>query len=287
MKYGIVANPKAGKLNINKKKIILEKASAMLGDCKVYGLDTKSAEEFHTCANEVSKKVDTLIVAGGDGTLQDVINSVDKDVVLSYLPFGSGNAIKYALGLPKTIPKITEQIKNGKKRSLDLMLCDDSRKTFIADIGIGGKIVEEREKMLKKGVKGRLAYTLATAKIVSEYKGQEIKVTIDKKKFYFKNALSMVLTKIPFGGYGMNVVPKAKLNDGYIHFLAVAFDIPELAYGMVTVLIDGNKAGKYTKGKEIYVETSKEEYLEIGGDVERKGTSFKFKVLPKYLKMRY
>ena len=287
MKYGIIANPKAGKLKVDEKKKVLEEISDVLGDCKVYGLDTKSAEDFRGCAKEVSKKAGVLVVAGGDGTFQDVINAVDSETTLSYIPFGSGNAIKYALSLPHTRLEITEQIKNGKKHSLDLILCDNGRKTFIADIGIGGHIVTEREKNLELGMKGRLAYTLATAKIVLGYERKEATVTIDEQVFDFSNVWSLVLTKIPFGGYGMNVVPEAKLDDGYIHFLAVTSSIPILAYGLVTSFLDGNKIGKYMTGKKIHIKTKKEEYLEIGGDVERKGQCFMFEILPGTLKMRY
>lgn len=287
MKYAIVANPKSGRLSIDKKKVILEQAASILQDCKIYGLDTKSAEEFRVCADEVSKNVDTLVVAGGDGTLHDVINSVSQEAVLSYLPLGSGNAIKYALDLPKTVPEIVEQIKNGKQRSLDLILCDNSKKTFVADVGVGGYIMNEREKNLHKGKKGRWAYALATVKQALEYERVSATVVVDNEILLFNKAWSFVLTKIQCGGYGLNVVPKAKLDDGRIHFLAVDSNWPTLFYGLATALMGENKVGKYIACERVQIATGKEEFLEIGGDVDRKDTNFVFEVLPGCLKMRY
>ena len=277
MKYGLVSNPKSGKLSIDEKKVVLANASSILQDCKVFGLDTKSADEFRSCANEISKKVDILVVAGGDGTLHDVINSVSQEVVLSYIPLGSGNAIKYALNLPDTIPEITEQIKNGKKQSLDLILCDNSKKTFVADVGIGGYIMSEREKNLHKGKKGRLAYGLAIIKQAFEYERGISTVIIDDEVLEFNKLWSLIVTKIPHGGYGLNVVPKAILNDGNIHFLAVNPNLPNLIYGLSITLFGKNKSGEYRTCKKVEIITNKKEYLEIGVMLREKVQSLRLK----------
>lgn len=287
MEYAIISNPKSGMLSIDKKKIILEQAVKILQDCKVYGLDTKSAEEFRSCADEVSKKVGTLVVAGGDGTFNDVINSVSQDAVLSYLPLGSGNAIRYALNLPETVPEIAEQIKNGRQHSLDLILCDNSKKTFVADVGLGGYIMNEREKNLHKGKKGRLAYALASVGQALEYERGSATVVADNEVLLFNNIWSFVLTKIRCGGYGLNVVPKARLDDGLIHFLAVDSNWLELFYGLTTAFLGENKVGKYMACERVQIMTSKKEYLEIGGDVNKKDTNFVFEILPGCLKMKY
>lgn len=287
MRYGIIANPKSGKLSIDDKRVILEHASSILQDCKIYGLDTCSAEEFRSCADEVSRKVGTLVVAGGDGTLHDVINSVSQEALLSYLPLGSGNAIKYALSLPETISETAEQIKKGNKHSLDLILCDNSKKTFVADVGLGGYIMNEREKNLHKGKKGRLAYALASVGQALEYERGNATVVVDNEKLSFNNIWSFVLTKIRCGGYGLNVMPKARLDDGYIHFLAIDSNWLELFYGLTTAFLGKNKVGRYIACKKVQIVTSKKEYLEIGGDVDRKDTNFVFEILPGCLQMKY
>ncbi|MBM3200597.1 hypothetical protein FJZ53_06680 [Candidatus Woesearchaeota archaeon] len=287
MKYAIISNPKAGMLCTDKKKAVLEEAARILGDCKVYGLDTKTVEEFMTCADDVSKKSGTLIVAGGDGTLHDVINTISPDVVLSYIPLGSGNAIKYALGLPETVHETAEQIKNGNQKSLDIILCDGSRKTFLADIGLGGHIMNERQKHLHEGKKGRIAYALASINQTLNYERGNATVVADNEILLFNQAWSFVLTKICCTGYGLNVVPKAKLDDGFIHFLGVNSGWFELLYGMATSFFGKNRTGRYLACQRVEVLTSKEEYLEIGGDVYKKGTNFLFEILPGSLKMRY
>jgi len=285
MKYGIIANPVSGKLSLDKKKKMLEYLADYLGDCKLFGLDTKSVEEFHNCINDVSKKVDVAIIAGGDGTFLDALNSVDKDATLSYLPFGSGNAIKYAFGLAKTRPEIIEQIKNGKKRSLDLILCNNEKKTLFADVGIAGLIMKERDRKQEKGYNGKLAYSLAAAKAIVKHKNRRATMNIDGQIFEFRKMVNLIFTKTPYQGYGMKLVPQAKMDDGLIHCIAAEFNPAELVYGTLTSFLGGNKAGIYLTGKDITVDTEENEYMDLAGDFEKIGKNFSFRILPKELKL--
>jgi diacylglycerol kinase (ATP) len=319
MKYGIIVNPVSGKLSIDKKRRKLRKVSKVLGDdCVVGGFDTESKEQFCTCAGDLAEKAEVLIVAGGDGTVSDIINAVDSEVVLSYLPFGSGCALRYALNMPFGLKKIAEQIRDGKQHSLDLISCNNSRKAFMTSIGLEAAILQERRDLQKFGIKGPPAYAIATIhQILTDYKRAETTINIDGQTYNVPNALTTIITKIPYYGYRMKIVPHAEFGDGHLHLLAINASQADVIRGVINsfrsergiakfltgktipddsfiskkairrLFINEGLLGEYKKGTSIKVSTKEERYLQTDGDLYRTGMEFRFEVLPGALKMRY
>ena len=98
LQYAILANPASGNLPTCRRYALLKQAADLLS-ADVHGLDTASAEEFSQCAREQAERCDVLVVAGGDGTFSLALNAVETpSTALAFLPFGTGNALTYALG---------------------------------------------------------------------------------------------------------------------------------------------------------------------------------------------
>jgi diacylglycerol kinase (ATP) len=289
VRFGIVANPKAGTTSLNRKLRILQQVRDILGDgCLLEGLDTKSKDEFAQCAVETAQKVDVLIVSGGDGTFSDVINAVDLDTTFSYLPFGSGCALRYALDLPPQLTRIARRIKEGRLRRLDLILCDDVRKAFLTSVGIEGNILNRRESLRESGINGPPAYAMATfGSFFGELERCHMSMLIDGREHLVSDVVTTIITKIPYYGYKMKVVPHAVFDDGHLHLLAVNSSWPEIVQNMANALINENKLGIYKRASEIQITTHEERYAQVDGTVYRRGTSFHYRVLPGVLKMWY
>jgi diacylglycerol kinase (ATP) len=289
LRYGIIVNPIAGRSSPKRRRDVIGKCADILGpDTIVDGWDTVSPEELRECAKDLANKVDVLVVAGGDGTLSDIINGLNRDTVLSYLPMGSGNAWRNTLKLPISRRKAAERIRQGEDHPVDLILIDGKKKGILASVGFEGHALSEREKLLEKGVTGFDAYFRATAKsFFWGYKGKDAQVTVDGKAVEVKRALSLIVTKTPFYGYGIKVVPKAQLDDGLLHVMLVSGRQPTTISSIVTSLMGGNLLGHYITCKAVTIKTNKELHLQIDGNLERKGTDFGFRVLPAALRMRY
>jgi len=91
MRYTIIANPASGKKNIVQKHSVLGRAAEIL-NAEIHGLDTTTLEDFCQCARELANRCEVLVIAGGDGTLSDIINSIDtaqKPVAFSPLAPGT------------------------------------------------------------------------------------------------------------------------------------------------------------------------------------------------------
>lgn len=289
MRFGIIANPKSGQTSVARKSQTLGKVGDILGsDSIIAGLDTTSRDEFIQAARELAEKVDVLVVAGGDGTFSDVINAVDPETVLSYLPQGSGCALRYALGMPPQLTRVAKQIKEGRLRRLDLILCDESIKAFIASVGLEGDILHRREALEVSGIHGPPAYAMATFGLFfADLERTHMTITVDGQTLIVSDAVTAIITKVPYYGYKMKVVPNAVFDDGKLHLLAVNSGWSQIVQNLASAFIDENKMGTYRSGREIELTTSHERHAQTDGTLYRTGTSFRFRVLPGALQMRY
>ncbi|PKN52088.1 MAG: hypothetical protein CVU55_08510 [Deltaproteobacteria bacterium HGW-Deltaproteobacteria-13] len=287
MKYGIIANPVSGKCSCDNKHKILNEVARILKDTTVAGLDTKSPDEFARCARELSKTVNILLVAGGDGTFSLVMNNVSKEVPLGYLPFGSGDVLRHTFNLPRCPKENALLIQRGKEHLIDAISCDGKTKALFASIGIEGSILLERDKCLENNLLGFTAYGLATFKILFDgYIKADLRVSMDSREVATSNSLTAVITKLPYYGYGFKVVPQAQCDDGYLHLLILKAGPIGTLYALATSLAGGNRIGEYYKAREINITSSTEQLLQRNGDPEKeKRSHFSFKVLPKELKL--
>ena len=287
MKYGIIANPVSGKRSLDEKHKILNEIAGILKDVTIAGLDTKSPEEYASCAHELSQKVETLIVAGGDGAFSLVMNSVSKDIPLGFLPFGSGDVLRHTFNLPRCPKETAFLIQKGTEHLVDVICCDGKTKALFASVGIEGSILLERNKYLGNDLLGFTAYGLATFNVLFDgYIDADLRVLMDDKEVTTSHSLTAVVTKLPYYGYGFKVVPQAQFDDGYLHLLILNAGPIGTLYALATSLTGGNKMGEYYKAKEINITTSTQQLLQRNGDPEKeKRTNFSFKVLPKELKL--
>jgi diacylglycerol kinase (ATP) len=286
VKFGVIVNPTAGPADLNHKVRTLQAVKKILGDCKVLGLDTRSREELMDCAAELARQVEVLVVAGGDGTMSDIINALDNDTTLSFLPFGSGCALRYALNLPPQLTRVARRIKEGRLCLFDLILCDNQRKAFMSSIGIEADVIHRRESLRESGIAGPPAYAMATlGSLWSQLGRTDMSIALDGEELTVPNAVTAIVTKIPYYGYKMKIVPHAVFDDGYLHLLAVNSGLAEIVQAVASAFIYENRLGLYRKAHEVRITMPQERYAQLDGTIYRKGTSFHFKVLPQALRL--
>lgn len=288
MRYAIIANPKAGGLTVDQKRLVLKKVSQIL-NAEVHGLDTASAEELNTCAFELSTQCDVLVVAGGDGTLSNVINAIyPSRLSLAYLPLGTGNAIHRALGYRGNPVNIAQRIRKGRRHTYDLIRCDGKRLAFMASVGLDGTAVRLWTRYRRQGYSGRKAYFLASLKAYfNTYRPGRVRLTVGKTNITVERLLSFIVVKQPYFGLGMKVVPQARWDDGRLHTLCVPSGWHNMAVGIATSFTVGNRTGIYQTGTKASVRSERLLTLQIDGELGWAHNVFSFEVLPGILKMKH
>jgi diacylglycerol kinase family enzyme len=287
MRYAIITNPVSGKMTVDQKRTVLTEVAEILG-AEIHGLDTIQASDLAECAQDLVTRCDVLVIAGGDGTLSDIINAIDTArTPIAYLPMGTGNAMMYALKYKGSLADMARRIRDGAVHEYDLIHCDEKRRAFMASMGIEGSIIRLRERYRLQGTMGFKAYFRAVfMAYVREYKRTTGRMTVDDMTFEVKDLLSLMVTKQPYYGFGMNVVPEARLDDCQLHILSINSGVFESVIGAIASFVGGNRIGHYRTSRQLTVDLERPLILQVDGNDAWEADTFKFKVLPNALKIK-
>jgi diacylglycerol kinase family enzyme len=253
------------------------------------GLDTDSAADFADCAREMTRRCDVLVVAGGDGTFSDVLNAVHlEDVILGYLPMGTGNALRHCLGYRGSIPEIAAAIRRGRTRTYDLIRCDGGQLAFMASVGLDGVAVRLWEQSHRTGERGFWDYGKAVWRaVVKEYRPVRCSVDIDGETLEVARLLTLMVVKQPYYGFGIKVVPRARWEDGLLHVQCIPAGVLSAVGGVATAVTVGNRVGWYRAGRNVVLRTAKPLVLQTDGNSGHAARRFSFQVMPGALRIRH
>ena len=287
MKYAIIVNPVSGLTTPEQKRSALAPASAVL-DAEIHGMDTTSPEELRQCARELSGQCDVLVVAGGDGSLSDIINAIDTaEIPTAYLPLGTGNAMGSALGYEGSLVDIAKRIRDGTIHQYDLIDCDNKRRAFTASLGIAGAIIRKRDRYLKKGITGFRAYLMATIQAYfTEYRRRPAEIILDDTSLKIDDLLILMVVKQPYFGFRMNVIPHARFDDGLLHVQYINSSLISAAFAALSAFTIGNRVGQYHTAEKVRFTADHPLPLQIDGNDAWDAKSVFFRVLPKALKIK-
>lgn len=127
-KASCIINPRAAKnkwLRKRKKRSYLQKKlPGQIYD--VLGEKENTVE----LARKLSQNSEIIVAVGGDGTVADVMQGIieaqkAKEVLLGIVPFGSGNAFRKSLSIPKKTEKAIEILMKGEAKEIDLIQVKD------------------------------------------------------------------------------------------------------------------------------------------------------------------
>ncbi len=244
------------------------------------------AKEF--CANNSLAEYDDLIVCGGDGTFNEVINGVvinknKKIPRLGFLPGGTGNSFMHDLNAVEPNKAINKIIKNNSD-TLDILKLTYNHKTIYSFNIVGWGLVTdililaEKMRFLKS-----IRYNVASLFYILTAKGKKIKFIIDNNKIYNEKYLFILICNTIHTGKGMKAAPKAKFNDGQLDIVGVKSQIsPFQLIKLFTKIFTGKHIHSpfvdYINAQTINLIPENNEVLNVDGDA-RGGTPVKIKIL--------
>jgi diacylglycerol kinase family enzyme len=109
---------------------------------------------------------------------------------------------------------------------------------------------------------------------------------LDGVSYAVADILTILIAKHPYYGYGMNVVPKACFDDGRLHTLWIKRGLVSSFLGFMTSFTIGNKIGRHMSCRELTVKLQKPLLLQTDGNEAWVSDRFRFKVLPRALKIK-
>jgi diacylglycerol kinase family enzyme len=103
---------------------------------------TSARGEATEIACEVSGRVDALYVFGGDGTYNEVLNGIDAETPVGFVPGGGASVLPRALGLPREPFEAAQALAVGARtRRIAVGRANGHRFGFACGIGLDAEVV--------------------------------------------------------------------------------------------------------------------------------------------------
>jgi diacylglycerol kinase (ATP) len=267
-----------------------------LGGFELDWVRTEGPEDAIQAAGEWREGL--LLVAGGDGTVNDVVNGLGdagfpEDVTLGILPTGTGNDLAATLCIPEDADLAEDVIRQDRVRSLDVarVRSEGIGERFFINVatgGLGAEISLANEAELKERW-GKLSYLRASLEVATDFDVRELTLYLDGEKQEVR-AVNVVVGNCRYAGGGWLAAPKANPEDGLLDVVIIETlglaDVLQLAPASLARADYLGKEGVFfARAKEIRVETQPPG-LEFTADGEVIGDEpAEFSVIPRALKV--
>lgn len=259
---------------------------------------TKLAKEY---ANTHPTKNDILIVVGGDGSFNEVLNGIKQsqypETPITYLPAGTGNDFARGAGLTADPYQLVNNLlQDPEPEKVDCgyftsNISEVPSGYFVNNFGIGfdAFVVHQSnhtplKKKLNRINSGDLIYDLNVIKALVKQNTFAVTVKTDNQTLRYGDAYLVTTTNHPYFGGGFAILPKADIYSR--HLDTVIVEKPNLSRFLFLfgkLMKDGSHVTApefhYVEAKEIQVETRKPEFAQIDGeDVDKQSFKVNFKV---------
>jgi diacylglycerol kinase (ATP) len=220
--------------------VILNPAARAAEPDQVRSLIGTSAEIWTTSAQgeavELARRAvrdgfATVVAAGGDGTLNEVVNGLAEDpdgVVCGILPLGTGNDFARTAGIPRDPPEAWRAIERRRVRAIDLGSLERERdRRWFVNMAVGGAIDQFHDRLTDdlKQRWGPFAYLRAGAEAISallnEVGPHHVELELDGGARVEREVWSVAVANGRTVGGGIPAAPLADPGDGLLDCVVI------------------------------------------------------------------
>ena len=159
---------------------------------RAYGYDIKpQLIDFGTNPFDGNEQIDLMVVAGGDGTVNYVVNAMKNkglDIPLGVIPAGTANDFAGALGMSRHPLEAARQIASGAVDRVDCGCVNGLYFVNIFSFGIF-TTTSQRTPDQRKHKIGKLAYLIEGVKELRAMHAVPLKVVADGQAFDFNSLM--------------------------------------------------------------------------------------------------
>lgn len=233
---------------------------------------TTGAGDATVAAQTAAKRrFDLVIAAGGDGTINEVVNGLAgyaRRPKLGIIPMGTTNDFAKAIGVAKDIKKACDVLSKGHSIPIDIGKVNDQYFIYIAG---GGKLTEisyEVPSKMKTMI-GQLAYYLKGIEKLPSIRPTKVKIEYDGKLFEDEIMLFFVANTNSVAGFE-RLAPEASLSDGMFDLLILKKANLAEFIRLTRLALKGEHVNEdkilYTKASHIKVDTEEKMQLNLDGE---------------------
>jgi diacylglycerol kinase (ATP) len=160
----VILNPAAHGERALRKRAQVE---SLARGCVVH-TTTHTGEARLMARRGVDEGFEKIVAAGGDGTINEVVNGLaGTNVTLGLLPIGTMNVFATELGLPvNNLQSCWDVIRNDSVRIVDLAQANKKFFVQLAGVGLDAQVVQETSAQLRRNF-GPLSYIISAVQIAA------------------------------------------------------------------------------------------------------------------------
>jgi YegS/Rv2252/BmrU family lipid kinase len=133
------------------------------------------------------KKFDIIVAAGGDGTINEIINGMDDKTSLGIIPLGTANIGAYEANINKNPSKVAEIILSGKIKKIHIQEANNRKFFLMTGVGYDASVVETvQSNLYLKKILGKLLFFIISIAKLIYFKKYELKI-LANDKIYLAN----------------------------------------------------------------------------------------------------
>ncbi len=163
----------------------------------------------------------TVVVAGGDGTLNAAVHAIaGTEVSLGIIPLGTANALALELGIPFSVHEAARVIKQGKVRKIDVGKAGGHLFAMGAGMSFDAHVIQKVDHGSKWAM-GSMAYIVHGILEALKYPFPLLKIeSEDPVPIRSEGYLAIVANARYYGGH-FKVAPRASMEDGLLDVLVM------------------------------------------------------------------
>ncbi|MEO1194101.1 MAG: diacylglycerol kinase family protein [Pseudomonadota bacterium] len=209
----VIFNPTAGARRRRRLRRFL--AACAEGGAKVELHQTTGPGDARQVASHAAaQSYDTIVAAGGDGTINETINGLmqssgGRPPALGILALGTANVLAAELALPRNPERAAAIVLSGARRRVQLGVANGRHFALMAGVGFDAAVVATVDPVWKKRLR-QGAYVLSCLQLLLRYRFPHYQVTVDGETF---TARSLIACKARHYGGPFVLAPSANMED--------------------------------------------------------------------------
>lgn len=262
----IVFNPMAGNRKASRLRAVVRSLEAL--GAAVTIRETTGPRDASRIASECpASDWDAIVAAGGDGTLNEVINGRRPDgPAVALVPLGTANLAAMEMGISPRPAKIAQMIVEGPSRPAYVGTVNETRFLLMTGVGFDAHVVQSISTRVKRLI-GKGAYILEVMSQLGRYRFPQFDIEIDGVK---KQAASLIVANGHY--YAGPYVCAAAASFDRPGLFACLFEktgpVNVLRYGLNMLLgrLESGAGYEVVPANRIVVETPRNEPVQVDGD---------------------
>jgi diacylglycerol kinase (ATP) len=217
-----------------------------------------------------------IVVAGGDGTLNEVVNGIGrrrKKVCVGVVPLGTGNDFARVLGLPAAVEDNIDILLSRKTRAIDLVQVRAERTRYFVNVSAGGfsGLVDEKLTSEIKRTWGPFSYVRSAAAALPKLHGYKTSVVLDEGERLLIELYNVVVGNGRFVACGLPIAPAADPSDGLLDVILIPKrSITEMAFLAAEILLGrhlSDKAIIFRRARKVAVRSRPGMWFNVDGEL--------------------